>query len=137
MQEILSIAMAVITAITTVALESHNYEIGGGGGGGGGGQYYYLLPDVSMIRTSAEAVVKFTAVSPVASVMVKSSVSSTTWSAVMLMFSHLNGEAPEKVTDVVRDVKSKESNMEKVSYVAWLCTQTGGTKILNACILFH
>ena len=66
-----------------------------------------------MIRTSAEAVVKFTAVSPVASVMVKSSVPSTTWSAVMLMFSHLNGEAPEKVTDVVRDVKSKESNMEK------------------------
>ena len=32
--------MAVITAITTVALESHNYEIGGGGGNT---TTYYLM----------------------------------------------------------------------------------------------
>jgi len=71
-----------------------------------------LLPDVSSIIIFAEAVVKFTAVSPVASVMVKSSVPSTTWSSVMLMSTHLNGEIAEKVTDVVRDVKSNGSNME-------------------------
>ena len=71
-----------------------------------------LLPDISLIIIFAEAVVKFTAVSPVASVMVKSSVPSTTWSSVMLMSTHLNGEIAEKVTDVVRDVKSNGSNME-------------------------
>jgi len=71
-----------------------------------------LLPDISLIIIFAEAVVKFTAVSPVASVMVKSSVPSTTWSSVMLMLTHLDGEIPEKVTDVVRDVKSNGSNME-------------------------
>ena len=73
------------------------------------------LPDISMIRMFAEAAVKFTAVSPVASVMVKPSVLSTTWSSVMLMSIHLNGEIPEKVTVVVRDVKSDVSNVEKVS----------------------
>ena len=71
-----------------------------------------VLPDISLIIIFAEAVVKFTAVSPVASVMVKSSVPSTTWSSVMLMLTHLDGEIPEKVTDVVRDVKSNGSNME-------------------------
>jgi len=71
-----------------------------------------LLPDVSLTITFAEAVVKFTAVSPVASVMVKSSVPSMTWSSVMLMATLLNGEVAEKVTDVVRDVKSNGSNIE-------------------------
>ena len=74
-----------------------------------------LLPDISLIRMFAEAEVKFTAVSPVASVMVKPSVLSTIWSSVMLMSTHLNGEIPEKVTVVVRDVKSDVSNVEKVS----------------------
>jgi len=71
-----------------------------------------LLPDVSLTITFAEAVVKFTAVAPVASVMVKSSVPSMTWSSVMLMATLLNGEVAEKVTDVVRDVKSNGSNIE-------------------------
>ena len=76
-----------------------------------------------MIRTFAAAEVKFTAVSPVASVMVKPSVLSTTWSSVTLMSTHLNGEIPEKVTDVVRDVKSDVSNVEKGHdvYINWWC----------------
>jgi len=85
-----------------------------------------LLPDISLIRTFAEAAVRFTAVSPVASVMVKPSVLSTTWSSVMLMSTHLNGEIAEKVTVVVRDVKSDVSNVEKfhngmIVYKNWRC----------------